>query len=85
MLKIRLKRTGRKKKPYYKIVLMENLSKRDGKSIIEFGYYDPLRKLLTFDKLLLQKYLNYGAYPTDTVRHLITKMLIQQKEETFLN
>jgi small subunit ribosomal protein S16 len=75
MLKIRLKRTGRKKKPYYKIVLMENLSKRDGKSIAELGYYDPLRKILTFDKLTLHKYINYGAYPTNTVRHLISKML----------
>jgi len=80
MLKIRLKRTGRKKTPYYKIVLMESLSRRDGKSILEFGYYDPIRKLLTFDKLLLQKYLNYGAYPTNTVRHLIAKMLTEDKQ-----
>jgi small subunit ribosomal protein S16 len=75
MLKIRLKRTGRKKKPFYKIVLMENLSKRDGKSIAELGYYDPLRKILTFDKFTLHKYINCGAYPTNTVRHLISKML----------
>lgn len=75
MLKIRLKRTGRKKKPFYKIVLMENLSKRDGKSILELGYYDPIRKTLNFDKNNLQKYINLGAYPTDTVRHLISKMI----------
>lgn len=37
MLKIRLKRSGRKNKPFYKIVLMENLSKRDGKAIVDFG------------------------------------------------
>jgi small subunit ribosomal protein S16 len=77
MLKIRLKRTGRKKKPFYKIVLMENLSKRDGKSIAELGYYDPLRKILTFDKIALHKYINCGAYPTDTVRHLISKMIME--------
>jgi small subunit ribosomal protein S16 len=71
MLKIRLKRTGRKNQPFYKIVLMENLSKRDGKSIIDLGYYDPIRKLLHFEKISLQKALNDGAYPTDTVRHLI--------------
>ena len=81
MLKIRLKRTGRKNKPFYKIVLMENLSKRDGKSIAELGYYDPLRKVLKIDKVNLYKYINCGAYPTDTVRHLIYKML----EETKLN
>jgi len=75
MLKIRLKRLGRKKKPFYRIVLMENLSKRDGKSILELGYYDPISKILNFDKKNLHKYINFGAYPTDTVRHLITKMI----------
>jgi small subunit ribosomal protein S16 len=75
MLKIRLKRAGRKNKPFYKIVLMENLSKRDGKSIVEFGYYDPLTKILNFDNISLHKYINNGAYPTNTVRHLIYKMI----------
>lgn len=75
MLKIRLKRTGRKNKPFYRIVLMENLSRRDGKSIIELGYYDPIQKLINFDKENLHKYINQGAQPTDTVRHLIYKML----------
>lgn len=75
MLKIRLKKLGRKGKPFYRIVLMNNLSKRDGKSIAELGFYDPLTKVLNFDKLKLQKYLNAGAYPTDTVRHLILRML----------
>ena len=49
MLKIRLKRTGRKKLPFYKVVLMENLSKRDGKAIAELGYYDPLKKVIQLD------------------------------------
>jgi small subunit ribosomal protein S16 len=75
MLKIRLKKLGRKNKPFYRIVLMENLSKRDGKSIIELGYYDPINKVLNFDKINLHKYINCGAYPTDTVRHLIYRMI----------
>lgn len=75
MLKIRLKRTGRKNKPFYRIVLMENLSRRDGKSLIELGYYDPIKKIINFDKENLHKYINFGAQPTDTVRHLIYKML----------
>ena len=75
MLKIRLKRTGRKGKPFYRIVLMDNLSKRDGKSIEELGYYDPIRKTLSFDKLKLSNALNSGAYPTNTMRHLISNML----------
>ena len=76
MLKIRLKRVGRKNKPFYRIVLMENLSKRDGKAIAELGFYDPITKLIKFDKIALHKYINNGAYPTDTVRHLIYKTLI---------
>jgi small subunit ribosomal protein S16 len=75
MLKIRLKRTGRKNQPFYKIVLMENLSKRDGKSILDLGYYDPIRKLLHFEKIAVQEALNNGAYPTDTVRHLISQII----------
>lgn len=75
MLKIRLKKLGRKGKPFYRIVLMESLSKRDGKSIVELGFYDPLNKVLNVDKVNLSKYLNCGAYPTNTVRHLIYKML----------
>ncbi len=75
MLKIRLKRAGRKRKPFYRLVLMENLSKRDGRAIADLGYYDPLRKVINFDKQTLYKYINSGAYPTDTVRHLIYKML----------
>jgi small subunit ribosomal protein S16 len=75
MLKIRLKKVGRKKKPFYRIVVMEGLARRDGKSISELGYYDPLKKIINFDRVLLHKYINAGAYPTDTVRHLIYKML----------
>jgi small subunit ribosomal protein S16 len=75
MLKIRLKKAGRKRKPFYRIVLMESLSKRDGRAIAELGYYDPMKKVISFNKKDLHKYINCGAYPTDTVRHLIYKML----------
>ena len=50
MLKIRLKRAGRKRKPFYRIVLMENLDRRDGKSIADLGYYDPLNKTISCNK-----------------------------------
>lgn len=75
MLKIRLKRTGRKNRPYYKIVLMESLSKRDGKSIVDLGFYDPLLKEMRLEKALIHKYINCGAQPTNTLRHLIYKQL----------
>jgi ribosomal protein S16 len=54
---------------------MENLARRDGKAILELGHYDPIKKLIHFDKLNLHKYLNHGAYPTDSVRHLIYRIL----------
>ena len=81
MLKIRFKRTGRKKKPFYKIIVTENLSKRDGKALSEIGYYDPLKKKIQINKKELFTYLLNGAYPTNSVRHLIYRMLEQQKKE----
>ena len=75
MLKIRLKRAGRKNRPYYKIVLMRNLSKRDGKAIVDLGYYNPLLKETYIEKALIYKYINCGAQPTSTVRHLIKNYL----------
>lgn len=76
MLKIRLKRAGRKKKAFYKIVLMRNVGRRDGKAILELGFYDPFQNLLKFDRSNLLKYLKAGAHPTATVRHLIYKMAL---------
>jgi len=81
MLKIRLKRVGRKNKPSYKIVLMNNLSKRDGKSILELGYYDPITKILNVNNIEVQKYLNFGAYPTNTVRHLLLKIINEKTQK----
>jgi small subunit ribosomal protein S16 len=75
MLKIRLKRTGRKKKPFYKIVLMESLFRRDGKAIRELGYYDPILKKISVDRYHFYQSIQQGAYPTNTVRHLICKLL----------
>lgn len=75
MLKIRLKREGKIKNPVYKIVLTENLRKRDGKFIKNLGYYNPLKKYCYINKLLLIKYLNLGAYPTHTIRHLLKDLL----------
>ena len=85
MLKIRLKRTGRKKKPFYKIVVMENLSRRDGKAIEELGYYDPLLKKIHFNKVNIYKNILHGAYPSNTVRHLLYKVLSQEKIESLKN
>jgi small subunit ribosomal protein S16 len=73
MLKLRLKRTGRKRSPAYRLVIMENTTRRDGRPIDEVGYYNPLTKKSNFDKIKIIKWLNYGVKPTQTVFNLLKK------------
>ena len=73
MLKLRLKKIGRKKQPFYRLVIMENTSRRDGRSIDEVGYYDVLTKNLVLNKSKIEKWLNIGVKPTRTALSLITK------------
>jgi small subunit ribosomal protein S16 len=75
MVKIRLKRLGAKKQPFYRIVVMDARSKRDGKSIEELGYYNPLLDGNNFrvDVELAKKWLKNGAQPTETVKNILTK------------
>ena len=79
MLKIRLKRQGRKRLPFYRLVIMENLSKRDGRPIEELGFYDPLTKKVKLNISRIVYRLNTGAQPTDTVRNLLIKSKILEK------
>jgi len=73
MLKLRLKRTGRKRFPSYRLVIMENTTRRDGKPIEELGYYNPLTKKSHFEVDKIQKWLSYGVKPTETVLNLLKK------------
>ena len=73
MLKLRLKRTGRKRSPSYRLVIMENTARRDGRPIEEVGYYDPLTKNYKFDVKKIEKWLSYGVQPTKTVSSLLKK------------
>jgi len=73
MLKLRLKRTGRKRSPSYRLVIMENTSRRDGRPIEEVGYYDPLTKKYKFEVEKIKKWLSYGVQPTETVSSLLKK------------
>ena len=73
MLKLRLKRTGRKRSPSYRLVIMENTSRRDGRPIDEVGYYNPITKQYKFENDKIKKWLNYGAKPTETVLSLLKK------------
>ena len=73
MLKLRLKRIGRKRSPSYRLVIMENTTRRDGRPIEEVGYYDPISKNYKFDSEKIQKWLSYGVKPTKTVFNLLKK------------
>jgi small subunit ribosomal protein S16 len=73
MLKLRLKRIGRKRAPSYRLVIMENSCRRDGRPVEEVGYYNPVSKQYNLDRLKIQKWLNSGAKPTKTVFYLLKK------------
>lgn len=73
MLKLRLKRTGKKRSPSYRLVIMENTYRRDGRPVEEVGYYNPITKQSKFDSEKIQKWLNYGVKPTKTVFNLLKK------------
>ena len=80
MVKIRLKRMGAHKKPFYRIVVADVRAPRDGKFIQELGYYDPMKepKEIKIDEELAKKWLANGAQPTDTVKSLFKKSGILQ-------
>ncbi|MBR2742648.1 MAG: 30S ribosomal protein S16 [Clostridia bacterium] len=75
MVKIRLKRMGAKKAPYYRIVVADSRYPRDGRFIEEIGTYNPLVEpaSVTVDEEKVQKWLRNGAKPTDTVKALLKK------------
>ncbi len=74
-VKIRLKRMGAKKRPFYRIVVADSRYPRDGRFIEEIGYYNPIENptVVKVDKQLAKKWLNNGATPTDTVRDILSK------------
>jgi small subunit ribosomal protein S16 len=73
MLKLRLKRTGKKRSPSYRLVIMENSYRRDGRPIEEVGYYNPITKQSRFDAEKIKKWLSCGVKPTKTVFNLLKR------------
>ena len=75
MVKIRLQRQGKKKAPFYHIVVADSRSKRDGKIIEQLGTFDPMTEPSTvvLDKEKVEKWIKNGAKPTDTVKRLINR------------
>lgn len=75
MVKIRLQREGKKKAPFYHIVVADSKSPRDGKIIEQIGTYDPMTDPATIvlDNAKVEQWIKNGAKPTDTVKALIEK------------
>ena len=75
MVKIRLRRMGAKKAPFYRVVVADSRKARDGRFIEEIGTYDPLTELATIniDMERANYWISNGAQPTDTVRGLLKR------------
>ena len=81
-VKIRLKRIGTKKRPYYRIVVMDSRNPRDGRTIEEVGFYHPIEaedKQLSVKEDRVKDWLEKGARPTMTVKRLLNKINITVK------
>ena len=81
MLKIRLKRTGKKNQPHYRIVVAQAHKARDSKAVEEIGYYNPRTQPSTIklDKEAAEKWLSNGAQPTETVEQILVKEGVLKK------
>lgn len=80
-VRIRLKRMGAKKRPFYRLVVADSRSPRDGRFIEQIGYYNPLTQpaQVKIDEEKALKWLHNGAKPSDTVRSLLSKAGILAK------
>jgi small subunit ribosomal protein S16 len=73
MIKLRLKRYGKKREASYRIVAMTSQSRRDGRPLEELGFYNPRTDETRLDVPAIVRRLQQGAQPTDTVRSILTK------------
>jgi small subunit ribosomal protein S16 len=80
-VKIRLKRMGAKKAPFYRIVVADSRSPRDGRFIEEIGYYNPIEEpaLIKIDEEKAAKWVKNGAQPSDIVKRLFDRSGISEK------
>ncbi len=84
MVKIRLRRVGSKKKPSYRLVVVDSRSPRDGAFITTIGHYNPLTdpETIVIDEETALSWLNQGAQPTETAARLLAKVGIIPKSKT---
>jgi small subunit ribosomal protein S16 len=81
-VRIRLKRFGTKRRPYYRIVVMDSRSPRDGRAIEEVGFYHPIEieeKQIQIKEDRIREWLDKGAQPSDTVRKLLNNINFRLK------
>jgi small subunit ribosomal protein S16 len=80
-VKIRLRRMGAKKAPFYRVVVADSRSPRDGRFVEEIGYYNPLTEPVTvkIDEEKAIQWIKNGAQPSDTVKRLFVKAGISEK------
>jgi small subunit ribosomal protein S16 len=79
-VRIRLKRFGTKKKPYYRIVVMDSRSPRDGRVLEEIGLYHPIEKpekQVLVDEAKVQSWMAHGATPSNTVKQLLNRIRVK--------
>ena len=78
MVKIRLRRMGAKKAPFYRVVVADSRFAREGRFIEEIGYYDPTKEpsVVKIDAEKAKQWLDNGAQPTDTVREILKKAAV---------
>ncbi|NJL19976.1 MAG: 30S ribosomal protein S16 [Leptolyngbyaceae cyanobacterium SM1_3_5] len=84
MIKLRLKRFGKKREASYRVVAVNSTSRRDGRPLEELGFYNPRTDEIRLDVEGIQRRLSQGAQPTDTVRDLLRKQHLlggQQAEQ----
>jgi small subunit ribosomal protein S16 len=82
MLAIRLRRTGSKKRPFYRVVVTDSRSPRDGRFVEVLGFYNPRTspETVRVDRARFDHWLKAGAQPSDTVRTLVSRMPAEAAE-----
>ena len=73
MLKLRLKRVGRKKLPSYKIIIIDSRKRRDGRPITEVGFYNPITKRVRINSILIAERISQGIQVTKTTKKILEK------------
>jgi small subunit ribosomal protein S16 len=83
LLAIRLTRKGAKKQPFYRVVVTEKESKRDGRFVEILGHYDPIQTpaVIKLDRERIEYWIGRGAQPTDTVRKLLKSQTPSEQPE----